>query len=304
MKRPVRRLLIAVAVLFTLALIAVLALPALVDVNRYRGTIEAKAEEALGRDVRLGEMRLSVLPLGVTVQEIAIGALEEEGGGDLLTARSLRVGARLGALLQKRLEVTSLVLEGPELTLERGPDGNWNVQRLVAASGECAPPETVAPPAASGPGAAFSVDRLRIKDGRITVRVASAAGLAPLQATLVDLDLRLDDLALDREVSLRLSTALESHEGARLRLDGSAGPLASPGGAPVRLAGNLVLENLPPDVVRNWAKALVGEMPATGILGERPFSAAIDLTASYETFEDRPPAVGVDLDWIFSWVLT
>ena len=38
------------------------ALPFLIDVNRYRGLIEEQAEAALGREVQLGEMQLSLLP--------------------------------------------------------------------------------------------------------------------------------------------------------------------------------------------------------------------------------------------------
>ena len=136
MSRRKRFVLILAASLVGVVLVAALALPALIDVNRYRDTIEAAAEEFLGRDVRLGDMRLTVLPsLGIRVDDLAIGALPDEGPGDLLTARRLRVGVRLLPLLGKRLELTSLVIQEPALTLERRADGTWNVQQLVAAEG-------------------------------------------------------------------------------------------------------------------------------------------------------------------------
>ena len=43
----------------------------------------------------------------------------------LLAADRLSVGARLLPLLRKRLEVTSLVLDGPELTVFRDAGGRW-----------------------------------------------------------------------------------------------------------------------------------------------------------------------------------
>ena len=59
-----RKLLIVLGGLVGLVVVAVLALVLLVDVDAYRGVIETKAEEALGRDIRLGELSLSILPFG------------------------------------------------------------------------------------------------------------------------------------------------------------------------------------------------------------------------------------------------
>ena len=79
----------------------------------------ARREAALGRDVRLGEVRLSLLPsLGLSIDDLGVGALDQEGGGDLITAAGLRVGARLMPLLRGRLEATSVVLEEPASDLE------------------------------------------------------------------------------------------------------------------------------------------------------------------------------------------
>lgn len=45
-----------------LLLIALLAIPALIDINTYRGQITRQMEQTLGRTVKLGKMDLRVLP--------------------------------------------------------------------------------------------------------------------------------------------------------------------------------------------------------------------------------------------------
>ena len=57
-----RRILLAVATLAALLVVAVLALPLLIDADTYRETLRRQAETTLGRPVRLGTLHLSVLP--------------------------------------------------------------------------------------------------------------------------------------------------------------------------------------------------------------------------------------------------
>ena len=100
MSRRVRILLWLGGGVLALGILALLLIPMLVDVNRYRDVIERRAEEALGREVDLGPMKLSLFPaLAIRIQDVRIGALPGEGQDDLLTLRGLRVGARLLPLL-------------------------------------------------------------------------------------------------------------------------------------------------------------------------------------------------------------
>ena len=68
-----RKALIACGVLIVLVVIAVVALPALVDANRYRGRIQSELQARTGRLVSLGQMRLSVFPLAFRVENAVIG---------------------------------------------------------------------------------------------------------------------------------------------------------------------------------------------------------------------------------------
>src|SRR5262245_39589970 len=58
--------------LLLVVLVGLLAAPWLVDVNRYRGTLESRLQDRLGRKVSLGRMTLSLLPPGLTVRDVVI----------------------------------------------------------------------------------------------------------------------------------------------------------------------------------------------------------------------------------------
>src|SRR5438105_10212222 len=128
--------------IFVLILIAVLALPFLIDVNHFRPTIEAKLQQTLGRPVQIGEMHLSLLAGGVSVQNVVIGEDPAFGSAPFLTAKSLDVGVTmLPLLLSRSLDVNSITLREPELRLVRGNGGKWNFSSLGTSA-----------PASSNPG--------------------------------------------------------------------------------------------------------------------------------------------------------
>lgn len=215
-----RRLVLALAGVAALVLLGFVVLPFLVDADRYRGLIETRAEKTLGREVSLGEIDLSFFPFGLRLEDAAIGALPEEGGGELLTARALAVGARFWPLLRKRLEITSIVLEAPEMVLARDREGNWNVTRLIAAEDA----ETGADADATDDEAgALTVESLRLVDGRITVRDAYLSPERPVEVTLADLDLELDAFGPASATSFVLTTRIDLGDG--------------PGSGPLRLRG-------------------------------------------------------------------
>jgi AsmA protein len=189
-----KRILLASGIAVAVVVLAALILYLVVDVESFRGFVETRAEDALGRDVRLGELRLSIVPvLGVQVDDVAIAARPEEGEGDLLTLRSLRIGARLRPLLAKRLEVTSVVLMEPEISLTRDSNGEWNFD--LGAGGETSKE--------GGPSPELTIDSLRVMGGRISVRDESGRAGRPLEVVLAELDLELSGFGGD-DVSLAI----------------------------------------------------------------------------------------------------
>ena len=156
--------------------------------------IETRAEEILGRDVRLGTIGLSVVPVfGLQVDDVAVAARPGEGEGDLLTLRSLRIGARLMPLLKKRLEVTSIVLVEPAINLVRDADGNWNFD--LGAGGDASEEGGQDGRARRRPE--VTVDAIRVTGGSFSVRDASRSPAQPLEVALTDLDLEISGFGSD-----------------------------------------------------------------------------------------------------------
>ena len=67
-----RRSLIVVLAIVVLVIIGVLALPALLNVNKYKPRIQAELEKKLGRSVTLGELHLRLFPFSIKVDGLTI----------------------------------------------------------------------------------------------------------------------------------------------------------------------------------------------------------------------------------------
>ena len=171
-----RWLIVTVVAVAVIVAGAGLALPYLIDVNTYRGLIQTKAEETIGRKVTLGQMSLRVFPgLGIEVRDPAV-----EG---LLKARSLTVGVRLLPLVFSRtIDLKKVVLDGAEITVAKAADGTWNFETPAAPSG--VPPAEPTQPEAPRP---FSLSSLVIKD--CTAHLVHEAGRGAAVATT---DVRMD----------------------------------------------------------------------------------------------------------------
>src|SRR5437763_836824 len=122
-----RKLAIAVIVIILLIVIAGLALPHLIDVNQYRGQVQAQVQKQLNRPVQLGEMSLSVFPLAVRVNNVSIA--DDPGfhsNVPFAQVQQLNVSVKLLPLLAKNIEVKSLEMQHPKIELIRNAAGVWN----------------------------------------------------------------------------------------------------------------------------------------------------------------------------------
>ena len=182
MKR--KPLIITAAVVGVLVLIVV-ALPFLVDVNRFRPMITGQMQQALGRPVEIGDLRLSILAGGVSAENISIGEDPNFGRATFLKAKSLDVGVSfLPLIFSHSMHVNSITLNEPEVRLIRGAGGKWNFSSLGTATAAESPrgrgrrqPARPAQPAQTGSTSAqnLSIGTLRISDGRLLVVASPTA---------------------------------------------------------------------------------------------------------------------------------
>lgn len=113
-----------------LVLAAVIVIPLLVDPNDYRDDIARAVEEETGRAFEIeGEISLSVFPwLGLEVGRMRLGNPPGFAAGPFAEIGSAAVGAKLMPLLSRRLEVSTLRLDGLRVNLVQLQDGsnNWS----------------------------------------------------------------------------------------------------------------------------------------------------------------------------------
>ena len=171
-----RKLVIAVVVLLLVVVVLVVALPFFINVNQYRGQIQAELQNRLNRPVQLGNMSLSLVPLAVKVDNVTIGDDPNfHSNVPFAQVQQLDVHVGLFALLGKKIEVSSLTLEKPKIELIRNAAGVWNFSTLGHNAVPAAPaPQAPAQPAAPGKpapateqGGGFQLSKLSIADGLV-----------------------------------------------------------------------------------------------------------------------------------------
>jgi len=231
MKKAIRYALIALGIL----IVIVLVLPFFVSVNSFRPTIEQKLSAALGRQVQVGNLGLSILSGSVSASDLSISDDPSFSNSSFLTAKSLKIGVELMPLIFSRtLHVTSLTIESPQVTLLHDPAGRWNFSSLGGAS-------TSAPaPASSSSSAASSlvVEKLELKDGQLTVGSTKSSKRSVYSAV----DLEIDNLSPASQFPITLKATLPG--GGSLSVTGTAGPLDPTDAALTPLNAKLDIESL------------------------------------------------------------
>ena len=166
-----------IAIVVAVLIVIVLVLPFLIPVNQFRPTIEEKASAALGRKVDVGNLSLSLFTGSVGADNLAIADDPKFSSSPFLTAKSVHVGVELMPLIfSKTLNVTDIIIDAPQVTLLRNPAGQWNYSSLGTSGAKSQTnPEPAAPakpsttPSEPSSGGQFSVQKLELKNGRITV---------------------------------------------------------------------------------------------------------------------------------------
>jgi len=222
MKRAVKWIAIVVGVL----IVAAVALVFFFDANRFRPTLEARLTEALNRNVKLGNLSLSILSGSVEANDLEIAEDPSFGKVAFLRAKALRIGVELKPLIfSHQLNVTGITIEKPEIILLQTPAGNWNYSTLgtsasvPAKTSVPAKPEPKAANADAG-GLALTVHRLNITDGRLTIGRTSG-NWKPLVLDGVNLEVR--EFSPKSNFPFSLTTKVKG--GGAIKLDGKAGPI-------------------------------------------------------------------------------
>jgi len=220
-----KNVLIIVGLIFAVFILIALLLPLFVNVDKLRPEVQMQASAALGREVTIGKLELSVFSGGVTAKDIAIADDPGYSNQPFVKAKSLDVGVDLWPLIfSKALHVNTLTLQDPEIHLVKGSGGKWNYSSIGTKSsteskrGRHKPAEPESKPATSSAPQDFSVDRFEINNGRVIVSNASGK-----PHTYEDVNVVAKNISPTSVVPFTVS-AKSPGEG-KVSLDGRAGPL-------------------------------------------------------------------------------
>jgi AsmA protein len=208
-----RKPLIIAGIVLAVLILAVLALPFLVDVNRFRPAIEGQMQSALGRPVKIGTLHLALLAGGIRVEEVSIGEDPAFGATPFVQAKSLEVGVEMLPLIfSQSLRVRSMTLEEPQVSLLQTPAGKWNFSSLGSADAKVRK--------TSGAPADFEVGVLRVVSGRVRVGTTGARGQQQLYEN-VNVEAR----NIGFRSRMPFTADATTPGGGTLKVEGNAGPL-------------------------------------------------------------------------------
>ncbi len=233
MKRIASFIGIAVVVL----LLAVVSLPFLIDANRFRPRLESELTKALGRDVKVGDLKLAILSGGVTADDLSIADDPAYSHAPFLHTKSMTLGVDLPTLVfSRKLHVQRLLIDQPQIALIQSASGDWNFSSLGGKS--TASPRPSQP---SGEGLDLSVKLVKITGGRVTLGQLHSSARSP---ELDKVNIELLDFGAGSVSPFTLSASFGG--GGDIQLSGNAGPI-NPGNAaqtPVKVRVKLSQFNL------------------------------------------------------------
>jgi AsmA protein len=160
-----RKLLLIAGGVVVLLVVAMVAIAMLVDADRYRPDAEKQASDALGRQVTIGKLKLTLLEGGVTAEKLAVADDPQFSKNSFLSADTMNIGVDLKALIfSRKLNVESFLIKAPKLSLVQNAQGQWNYSTLAknTRGAKAAAPSGGAPPE-------FTVGKFTLEDGQVTV---------------------------------------------------------------------------------------------------------------------------------------
>jgi hypothetical protein len=160
-------------------LVAIIVIPPLVSINKYKRRIALAMSNSLGRPVRLSGVELRLFPRpGFVISDLTVDEDPAYGVEPVLHANTVTASIRLFPLWRGRLEMSRISVDEASLNLVRTPEGRWNLDTFF---------RTAARSSAEGakPGRQAPLPYLEATNSRIHIK----QGVEKLPFALVNADL-------------------------------------------------------------------------------------------------------------------
>ncbi|HSP67441.1 MAG TPA: AsmA family protein, partial [Bryobacteraceae bacterium] len=179
-----------IGIVLAVLILAALAVPFLINANQFRPVLEERLTAALGRDVKIGDLKISLFSGGAAAGDVTIADDPAFSKEPFLRAQALAVGVELWPLIfSRQLNVTSLTVDQPQIALIQNAAGDWNFSSL---GGQAASAPASRPPAGAGEGKTdLSVKLVRISKGRLSLN----NGIKSKPRTLQNVNIEMKDFS-------------------------------------------------------------------------------------------------------------
>ena len=216
-------------------LVGMLALPLLINANTFRPLLETQLTTALGRQVHLGNLSLSLLTGSLVANDLSIADDPAFGQAPFLIAKKLKIGVQMKPLIiARQLHVRSFAVDSPEIRLTRSADGTWNFSSMGHAASQRNPQQQTAFPD-------LTVGLVTIQDGRAIVESLPAQGQPHVYQHL---GLTVTNFAFAKSFPFALTASVPGD--GTIALAGEAGPINQQDAATTALQAQLTVKHLDP----------------------------------------------------------
>jgi len=179
-----KKVFLAIGVVAAVLVALIVALPFVIDVNRFKDPLLKKVEENINGKVTLERIGLKLFPfIGLRLEKLAVTNLPDSPFGEtpLLKLGEMDLRVHLKSLLKRKL-VASLLLDKPEIQFIKTKQGT-NVDLLIKKKTETAPPPVAEKKEEPAPAKEslitdMIVEKIRIKDGLMVYEDRTTPGAA------------------------------------------------------------------------------------------------------------------------------
>lgn len=249
-----KRALKIIGIIIVVLIVIVIAIPFFIDANTFRPKLESELTEALGRQVKVGDLSLSLFSGSVEADNISIADDPAFSRSAFVQAKSLKVGVEMIPLIfSKTLNVTELTLNDPQIVLIKSENGEkWNFSSLGGSNpsaptkGQQPAPSTKAQQTpkeqkksaeTSGSNPNLSVAKLNVNNGKLTV---SQVG-DNTNRVYDKVDIEVTNFAFTSSFPFQMTANTPS--GGNMKVSGHAGPIDAEDAAQTPLDAKLNVHN-------------------------------------------------------------
>jgi len=225
MNKAIKWGLIVCAGLVVLVIAVLLIAPAFIDIRDYKPELEKKVADATGRPFSVGDdLSLSLFPwAGISFSDLRLGNTPAFSEKELVTVKSFEVRVKLLPLISKDIQVKRFILNEPKITLVKNKNGQVNWAQPDDTKDKAPADKTKKESEAGAAEAGLPIKDLTI--GEFSIKNGSVIWIdhtADTRKEITTVDLRLEDVSLERPIKLSFSAMLDNQP---LSVDGTVGPV-------------------------------------------------------------------------------